>query len=135
MRSLIQMSSLLHATLLLSFIVSLAAAGNDCQPSTWTRLSNRDVRPTSAPTVKASSVTKIGNITTGEINCRFWIATESDVNYYTCTQLADTYQITIEKFFLLNPDVSPDCSNIQADTEYCLDGCEYWEKIANQVTG
>jgi hypothetical protein len=47
-----------------------------------------------------------------------------DINYYTCTELAQDYGISVAKFFKLNPKVLPDCSNIQANTDYCVAGCE-----------
>ncbi|KAE9372960.1 carbohydrate-binding module family 18 protein [Stipitochalara longipes BDJ] len=64
-----------------------------------------------------------GQVTAGELVCRFTDSTEGlDINYYTCTLLANTWGITVEKFFDLNPGLAPDCSNIQADTEYCVQG-------------
>ncbi|KAI1371647.1 carbohydrate-binding module family 50 [Hypoxylon crocopeplum] len=118
---------------LLSFpfyiILSLLSvvAADDCQPSTWTV----DARP-AAPTpfiasnatirLKSASVALIGAVEPGEINCRYRGSTYEDVNYYTCTQLAERYEITIEKFFMLNPDLDPDCGNIQPNTDYCVDG-------------
>lgn len=64
------------------------------------------------------------DILPGEINCRYTADTYTDVNYYTCMDLANTYGITIDKFFVLNPQVTPDCGNIQPDSVYCVDGCE-----------
>lgn len=66
-----------------------------------------------------------GNITAGQVNCRYTDTTEDmDINYYTCTALATKYGISVETFFLLNPDLKTDCSNVQADTDYCVQGCK-----------
>jgi hypothetical protein len=59
----------------------------------------------------------------GDIVCRYESTTKSAVNYYTCTELALKYSITVEKFFLLNPSVDPDCDTIKPNTVYCVDGC------------
>jgi hypothetical protein len=59
----------------------------------------------------------------GQVNCRYTTTTRADVNYYSCTQMSDDYYITIEKFFILNPTVNKECSNVKANTEYCVDGC------------
>jgi len=59
----------------------------------------------------------------GEVNCRFTSTTSSVVNYYTCSELAIAHGITVEKFFLLNPAVDLECSNISPDTDYCVRGC------------
>jgi hypothetical protein len=60
----------------------------------------------------------------GDIVCRYESTTKSEVNYYTCTELALKYSITVEKFFLLNPSVDRDCDTIKPDTVYCVDGCK-----------
>jgi hypothetical protein len=66
-----------------------------------------------------------GNITAGEVSCLFADSTEGlDINYYTCTLLANKWGISVENFFTLNPGLNPDCSNIQPDTDYCVLGCE-----------
>jgi hypothetical protein len=65
----------------------------------------------------------------GEIVCRYEAATKSEVNYYTCHELAAKYSITVEKFFQLNPAVDKDCDNIQPNTVYCVAGCKYFEQI------
>ena len=41
----------------------------------------------------------------GDIVCRYESSTGEEVNYYTCTELALKYSVTIKKFFLLNPAV------------------------------
>jgi hypothetical protein len=60
----------------------------------------------------------------GDIVCRYESTTKSEVNYYTCTELALKYSITVEKFFTLNPFVDKDCDTIKPSTVYCVDGCE-----------
>jgi hypothetical protein len=60
----------------------------------------------------------------GEVVCRYNATTGSEVNYYTCTRLALEYQITVDKFFLLNPTVDKECETVQPNTDYCVRGCE-----------
>lgn len=61
----------------------------------------------------------------GDIVCRYTTTTSALVNYYTCTELANFYGITVPKFLQLNPVVDEACSNIKANTEYCVAGCTY----------
>lgn len=61
----------------------------------------------------------------GDFVCRFHYATSSDVNYYTCKELCQMFQITVDFFFSINPTLEKDCSNIQAKTEYCVAGCTF----------
>lgn len=63
-------------------------------------------------------------MTEGDLVCRNTGSTYADVNYYTCTQLANKYEITIEKFFMLNPGLDPGCGNIKPYTKYCVAGCK-----------
>ena len=105
------------------------AAADDCQPSTWAAQDDIHVlgAATSPPGPKITRHAESKNpknVGPGDVNCRFWVPTGEDVNYYTCTELAEKYEITVEKFFELNPDVKDDCSNLKPNTEYCLDGCE-----------
>lgn len=60
----------------------------------------------------------------GEINCRYSAFSSDNVNYYTCTELAEWYYITIEDFFQLNPTIDKECSNVKPNTEYCVQGCK-----------
>jgi hypothetical protein len=120
----------LFASVLLSSILCLGGVGasDDCQPATWTDNKRRDAasnRRRDNATMTLPSLISTGNVTTGEVNCRYSATTGSNVNYYTCTQLADRYGATIDLFFILNPTLEPDCSNIQPKTEYCVDGCEF----------
>jgi len=90
---------------LLAFCVfaHLASAADDCQPWTWS--AKRDVVP-------------------GKVVCRYTLNSGKEVNYYTCTELANKYDISIELFFTLNPEVDQDCKTIKPNTEYCVAGCK-----------
>lgn len=142
--------SLSPATFLLLLILSLIVAADECQPATWENLALRaatvatitgnataadcgctSTLPTSSSSSpappkpsKAASVARMGNVKAGEINCRAWSRPQTDVNYYTCTTLADKYEISVDKFFMLNPDVNTDCGNIQTNMLYCVAGCK-----------
>lgn len=78
-------------------------AADDCQPWTWN--SKRDSTP-------------------GQVNCRYTLTSPEQVNYYTCTELANEWDISIDKFFMLNPDLDRECKTIKPNTEYCVSGCE-----------
>jgi hypothetical protein len=60
----------------------------------------------------------------GDIVCRLNGTTSANVNYYTCTELANRFGITIETFFILNPSVDKDCETIKPKTKYCVAGCK-----------
>ncbi|KAI1181459.1 carbohydrate-binding module family 50 [Nemania serpens] len=113
--------------------VSLATAADTCSPWTWTNEAARTAAPAARPEPTVTFVpagSHVANMiaavrpvaTAGELVCRYPGRTNADVNYYTCTQLANKYGITIEKFFMLNPGLDPDCGNIQPNTMYCLAG-------------
>ncbi|KAI1122882.1 carbohydrate-binding module family 50 [Nemania abortiva] len=106
--------------------LSLATATSTCSPWTWTNDALRTAAPPE-PTVTfvpaGPHVANIGGVkTAGDINCRFPGSTYAEVNYYTCAWLAYKYGITIEKFFMLNPGLDPDCGNIKPYTTYCVAG-------------
>jgi hypothetical protein len=61
----------------------------------------------------------------GEVNCRYTSTTGANVNYYTCSELANYYYITVDAFFKLNPTVDKECSNIKPNTEYCVERCRF----------
>jgi hypothetical protein len=63
-------------------------------------------------------------VASGEINCRYSAFRSDNVNYYTCTELAEWYYITVEDFFRLNPTIDKECSNVKSNTEYCVQGCK-----------
>lgn len=138
--------------LLLSSLTSIAVASDDCAPSTWqpgqlkrdvtstssrltlsigtsTVLSSSAIstsnHPPAATTVTISPLVTSGDIGVGQVNCRYAANTEGmSINYYTCTELAQGYGIEVATFFKLNPTVLPDCSNIKANTDYCVAGCK-----------
>lgn len=103
-----------------------SVVADDCQPATWSKAANvarnalvgTSIAPAPTPSVASNSTVP----KTGEINCRSWGNTYDDVNYYTCTELCEKYQITTDFFFMLNPTLKPDCSNIQPKSSYCVDG-------------
>lgn len=114
--------------------VSGVFAANDCQPVTWAKAAKRATITggftSQSATLKAAVSTTSASspsdtpIQPGQINCRAYGRTYDDVNYYTCTQLADMYGIVVDTLFKLNPDLETDCSNIKPNSEYCVDGCE-----------
>ncbi|KAH6692750.1 hypothetical protein BKA61DRAFT_499618, partial [Leptodontidium sp. MPI-SDFR-AT-0119] len=135
-------------TILICLIVTTQAS-NECAPSQWpvgdyqrrdltssgsTPTASSSTNPSSSgsssaahPTGTGSNVISplitTGDITAGEVNCRYTGSTAKlSINYYTCTLLANKYGITVEKNFTLNPSLHLDCGNIKADTEYCVSG-------------
>lgn len=95
-----KMSSLkLLFTAFVAILIQFGSA-DDCQPINW----KRDV---------------------GDIICRYEATTPALVNYYTCTEIARNYGIDIETFFKLNPNMDRNCDSIEANTDYCVRGCEY----------
>lgn len=117
----------------LFFLISLSHATTtgtgECKPHTW---SDEGVSGATAAVAKpytpktTPAVPRIdgANIQPGQINCRYWGQTHEDVDSNSCLNLAKYYGIKIEKFFMLNPILDPDCGNIRPDTEYCTAGCE-----------
>lgn len=57
-----------------------------------------------------------------KVTCRYNATAPSTVSYYTCTEIAANYGISLEKFMLLNPLMDPDCTSIEADQQYCVAG-------------
>ncbi|KAK0631556.1 hypothetical protein B0T14DRAFT_412605, partial [Immersiella caudata] len=114
----------------LSFLLAVSPhavrASDECQPSTWPKGAyNKRATPTGVmQIIKARDGPEIGgaNLLPGDINCRMLGRTYDDVNYYSCEDLAETYELFLEKLFVLNPTLLPDCSNIQPNTEYCVAG-------------
>jgi hypothetical protein len=56
------------------------------------------------------------------ITCRYNTTSPHTIAYYTCSQLATKYGISVDTFVLLNPGVNAACTNLQPDTKYCVDG-------------
>ncbi|KAH0380541.1 hypothetical protein KCU92_g7533, partial [Aureobasidium melanogenum] len=138
----------LGCSVVLSSLASITVASNVCAASTWQPgqhkgdltstslclasstgtsidLSSSTVNAaTPLPTVIISPLLTSGEIGVGQVNCRYAANTEGmDINYYTCLELAQDYGISVATFFTLNPTVLLDCSNIKANTDYCVAGC------------
>lgn len=89
-------------------------------------ISTSSAATSTAVPVTISPIISDGDVAPGEINCRYAANTgNTDINYYTCTALARKYGISVKGFFRLNPELSPDCGNIKANTDYCVDGCGF----------
>lgn len=120
-----------------SALLVTSEAGNQCAPPTWD--GNLRVVASKATTASRASAAVLleaaraeqsliepeDGVQPGDIRCRFPADTYKEVNYYTCTSMALKYGITIKKFFELNPQLNPDCSNIQPRSVYCVDGCKF----------
>lgn len=100
-------------------------AKDKCQPVTWGKRDLSSVSSASELPPLPDQSAKFGSDgpKAGDLVCRFYIPTKQDVNYYTCTALAQTAGIENEEFFSWNPDLKTDCSNIQSWNWYCVDGC------------
>lgn len=107
-------------------------AKDDCAPWTWKW--NARVRDVPATAVVAAEPTpsavvtpfanKSASVAPGDIVCRSWAQTYDNVGYWSCKELADKFGITLDKFWLLNPQLAPDCKGVKSNTEYCVAGCE-----------
>lgn len=115
-----------------SLLFVLAVRADDCQPATWNakgwEVAYTPNVPKRADGIMSTRTTLVTTADTGiqpgDVNCRYSATTSATVNYYTCTQMATKYGITVDTFFTLNPTLELDCSNIQSKTEYCVDGCK-----------
>ncbi|KAJ0382193.1 hypothetical protein COL922a_013062 [Colletotrichum nupharicola] len=113
-----------------SLLFVLAVRADDCQPATWNakrwEVAHTPNVPKRADGIMSTRTTLVTTADTGiqpgDVNCRYSATTSATVNYYTCTQMATKYGITVDTFFTLNPTLELDCSNIQSKTEYCVDG-------------
>lgn len=120
----------------LLYFVNICSAADQCAPSTWVgNLRLAAPKATAASRASAEILQAIAatderllasgeDVAPGQIRCRFTTVTGAEVNYYTCARTAQKYGITVEKFFEINPQVTPDCGNIAPRTVYCVDGCE-----------
>jgi hypothetical protein len=108
-----------------------ALAADECQPITWANPPEaRDVynnpnmyaaaTPAPHPVVEARQASTPSPLPVGAINCRAWDSTYDDASYYTCKWLADSWSISVDWFFRINPTLNRDCSNIQKNTRYCV---------------
>lgn len=124
----------LFALLLAAEETSLTLEGEEatgtggCKPYRWDEDGNWLYGPASEnpePSITLSVPRKRGkDIKPGDVNCRWEGTIYDDITPESCQQLADDYQITLEKFFWLNPELDGQCSNIRPNTIYCTDGCE-----------
>ncbi|KAL7779797.1 hypothetical protein CFE70_009814 [Pyrenophora teres f. teres 0-1] len=126
--------------LMLLFQGHSVIAKDECQPITWNKNSNKiraatSIAPTSTPSV-VSNVSEITilDVSPGEINCRSWFDTGKSVNYYTCTQISNMFEISTDQFFALNPEIKADCSNIMPLTTYCVDGSPTAPAVSTTAT-
>ncbi|KAK6223465.1 hypothetical protein QIS74_03409 [Colletotrichum tabaci] len=58
----------------------------------------------------------------GDVVFRAFDESDEEVSDGICKDIADFYWIDVDFFFILNPGLERDCSNIQSNTEYCTDG-------------
>ncbi|KAF2276515.1 uncharacterized protein EI97DRAFT_377374 [Westerdykella ornata] len=72
--------------------------------------------------LRALAIVAANEVVPGEVVCRYNATTGPEVNYYTCTLLSLKYQLTVDKFFELNPSVDRDCEGIKPNTDYCVRG-------------
>jgi hypothetical protein len=91
------------AASLLWYSVAVSAA-DDCQPSTWNK--KRETNHV------------------GDIVCRYDTVTNQDVNYYTCAEINNKYELSMDRLVDLNPGLQQDCENVKPETKYCVKGCE-----------
>ena len=119
-------SSFLAFASLASFLNGTVAEEEEegCAPYQWEN-------PDAAPNVVSYSRPKITQSPrkhlrpqAGDIHCRYWTETYAEVSPDSCSRLAQTHQITLEKFWMLNPELAPSCEGIAPYTEYCVAGCE-----------
>lgn len=126
----------IHSAFICSFALILYSilqvhATGECRPATWKNTATQSGGVNSlgslSKTADSSTSTRDSIVNRrytppGEINCRYSSTTTSNVNCYTCCQMAKKYKITIEAFFILNPNLTRDCKNIKPNTEYCVAG-------------
>lgn len=111
-------------------------AGGTCQPITWDsdgalRVAQRDGNGTTTIPQSGTTLGMIGkgNLSPGDVHCRYATKTDKDVNYYTCTRMMEKYGLTNDLFFTLNPSLSRDCSNIRPESAYCVRGCKWYNRF------
>ncbi|KAI1473178.1 carbohydrate-binding module family 50 [Daldinia caldariorum] len=117
---------MLLSTTSLSLIIFLrhtaAISTGICSPVTWKGTYSATSKTRSPKPQHTRNVVYNSPIQPGEINCRYWGETDDEIDKDTCSYLSRRYQITIDKFFKLNPDLDQDCGNLRPYTEYCVDG-------------
>lgn len=120
---------LLVGTSLLLLNPLLVEASNTCQPSTWKQngVFGRRAEPTPVPTTTDNGDDgddPIPTLKPGDVNCRGWDDAPKEITYYTCQELAERHRITVDAFYILNPELKGDCKNVQPKHEYCVKGCK-----------
>ena len=120
--------SILLSGLWCLLFLSCVSADDDCKPAAWgmKRAIGVDIDDFASATARPTPIQR-RPVEVGEINCRLWSFGQKEVNYYTCTKLSDKYEIEVETFFMLNPDIKLDCSNVEPATRYCVRGCKLSE--------
>ncbi|KAK0105346.1 hypothetical protein ONS96_004740 [Cadophora gregata f. sp. sojae] len=105
---------------------AIAAGKSICPPANWTESSLSDLRPDYSvplpPIIRRLDNDNDYQIQAGELNCPYTGVTGIEVDQNTCKKLATEDDITVERFLFLNPEIDPDCGNIQPRTEYCTEG-------------
>lgn len=121
------------AALLLGMVLlsSSVSAGEDdldeegCAPYRWDDgkpvPSDRPPWPTATPSVPRH---KPGGFQPGDLVCRSWTWGEERVDRGSCAKLAEMYDLTLERFFFLNPELDEACETVRPNTEYCIAGCK-----------
>ncbi|KAK4442107.1 hypothetical protein QBC34DRAFT_313805, partial [Podospora aff. communis PSN243] len=57
-----------------------------------------------------------------DVNCRTFHGTYDTVGPHVCAELAQYAGISLDRFYVLNPFLSPDCQGIRPYTNYCTGG-------------
>ncbi|RBR24696.1 uncharacterized protein FIESC28_02469 [Fusarium coffeatum] len=88
---------------ILLFGLSLIAPtlADECQPETW----------------RMAALSS-----SGSINCRMSEVSGAKVDPKTCATLAKKWDISVEKFYELNPRLEDSCENVRPKIRYCVDG-------------
>ncbi|WYZ36505.1 hypothetical protein EsH8_II_000011 [Colletotrichum jinshuiense] len=93
-----------------------------CKPYTWDSLSLRRIAAADDPSTPGRLRAISSSSSRGKLNCRYWADTPEEVSYYTCSMLAQRYDLSNDIFFTLNPGLDKDCSNVKSQAEYCVSG-------------
>lgn len=114
--------------LVLLSLGTLSFAKNECRPYKWNKDTGEPISTFSSPENNKASDDYDGDDDEhpkpGDVMCIKEVGAGKDVNYYTCTAMANEYSITVEEFFALNPSVKKDCSNMEPMGWYCIEGCK-----------
>jgi hypothetical protein len=73
--------------------------------------------PIAIPVNNLSGRITILEVKPGELNYRAWGKTYNQVEFYTCTEICNKYQITTDYFISLNPTLKTDCSNTRPNSK------------------